>query len=172
MTAPAGPAAPEAGRGPEGGQGDGGRLQIQATCVCLDGLGILLRGPSGAGKSDLALRLIDAGARLVADDLCELRRSGDHLLADLPAAVDPAFRGRIELRGIGILTLPYAGPTPLGLCVDLMPQAEPERLPEPAVACYLGLQIPLLILDPFQASAVARLRLVALAGPHTIMRAP
>ena len=48
----------------------------------------------------------------------------------------------------------------------------PERLPGPRAAYYLGLQVPLLILDPFQASAVARLRLVALAGPHTIMRAP
>jgi len=29
---------------------------------------VLLRGPSGAGKSDLALRLIEGGARLIADD--------------------------------------------------------------------------------------------------------
>ena len=54
---------------------DGERIRIQATCVALQGVGILLRGPSGAGKSDLALRLIDAGASLVADDLCELRRA-------------------------------------------------------------------------------------------------
>jgi HPr kinase/phosphorylase len=150
---------------------DGERVQIQASCIALEGVGILLRGPSGAGKSDLALRLIDAGARLVADDLCELRRAGDRLLADLPAGVDPCFRGRIELRGIGILALPYAGPTPLGLCVDLAPGAPTERLPCPATATYLGVALPLVILDPFQASAVARLRLVALAGPRTIMRA-
>ena len=37
---------------------------------------VLLRGPSGAGKSDLALRLIEAGARLVADDQTELVRRG------------------------------------------------------------------------------------------------
>ena len=43
-------------------------LLVHGTCVDLDGRGILLRGPSGSGKSDLALRLIDSGARLVADD--------------------------------------------------------------------------------------------------------
>src|SRR3546814_10156556 len=41
---------------------------VHATTVALDGTGVLLRGPAGSGKSDLALRLIDQGARLVADD--------------------------------------------------------------------------------------------------------
>ncbi|MEE9317578.1 MAG: hypothetical protein V3U48_04730, partial [Rhodospirillales bacterium] len=40
--------------------------QIHATCVEMDGKGVLLMGPPGSGKSDLALRLIDGGARLVA----------------------------------------------------------------------------------------------------------
>ena len=39
-----------------------------ATTVSLAGQGIFITGPSGAGKSDLALRLIDTGAILVADD--------------------------------------------------------------------------------------------------------
>ena len=42
--------------------------QIHATCIEVDGVGVLIRGASGSGKSDLALRLIDAGATLVADD--------------------------------------------------------------------------------------------------------
>ncbi|MBM3488544.1 MAG: hypothetical protein FJX67_18250, partial [Alphaproteobacteria bacterium] len=45
-----------------------GPLRLHATCIAVDGIGVLVRGASGAGKSDLALRLIDAGARLVADD--------------------------------------------------------------------------------------------------------
>jgi HPr kinase/phosphorylase len=151
-----------------GGQG----LQIHGTCVSIDGVGILIRGPSGAGKSDLALRLIDAGAALVTDDLCEIRRDGERLIADLPESVDSSFRGRIELRGIGFLSLPYAGPASLGLVADLRPGATPERLPEPAMAEYLGVELPLIVLDPFHISAVAKLRLVALAGPASIMRAP
>jgi HPr kinase/phosphorylase len=149
-----------------------GRLQVQGTCVALDGLGLLLRGPSGAGKSDLALRLIDAGGALVADDLCEIRRDGGRLLADLPAGVDPSFRGRIEARGLGLMTVPHVGPVPLVLVVDLKPGGAPERLPEPAEVQYLGLALPLVVLDPFQASAAARLRLVARQLAKTIMRPP
>jgi HPr kinase/phosphorylase len=141
-----------------------GRLQVQGTCVALDGMGLLLRGPSGAGKSDLALRLVEGGGVLVADDLCQIRREGDRLLADLPAEVDPAFRGRIEKRGFGIVSLPYFGPVPLGLVVDLRRPGLGERLPASATLDFLGLALPLIVLDPFQPSAVARLRLLAKRG--------
>jgi len=151
------------------------RLQIHASCVALAGEGILLRGPAGAGKSDLALRLIDGGGTLVADDLCEIRRHGQSLIADLPAGVDACFRGRIEVRGLGFLVLPYAGPTRLLLVADLrpsgLPLSDPERLLGGEVT-YLGIALPLVVLDPFQASAAALLRLLAKVGPGTIMRAP
>jgi HPr kinase/phosphorylase len=146
-------------------------VQLHASCVALEGSAILLRGPAGSGKSDLALRLVDAGALLVADDLCEIRRAGDGLLAGLPAAAEARFRGRIEVRGIGILTLPYAGPTPLAMVVDLS-AGQVERLPPAREAVYLGIGLPLIVLDPFQASAAAKLRLLAKAGPGSIMRAP
>ncbi|MEN8196664.1 MAG: hypothetical protein ABFS30_09120, partial [Pseudomonadota bacterium] len=42
--------------------------QVHATCVEISGCGVLIRGAPGSGKSDLALRLIEEGARLVADD--------------------------------------------------------------------------------------------------------
>ena len=146
------------------------RVQIHASCVALSGVAVLLRGAPGAGKSDLALRLVDGGGMLVADDLCEIRRKGGRLLADLPAAVEPRFRGRIELRGIGFLTLPYAGATPLSLVADLSSVAgNRDSLGE---AVYLGVALPLVVLDPFHASAAARLRLLAKVGAETIMRAP
>jgi HPr kinase/phosphorylase len=150
----------------------GTRLQIQGTCVALDGTGILLRGPSGSGKSDLALRLVDAGGLLVTDDLCEIRRDRERLLADLPTGVDARFRGLIEARGVGLLSVPHAGPVPLGLVADLKPGDVLERLPEPAEVRYLGLALPLVVLDPFHASAVAKLRLVARQHSRTIMRPP
>lgn len=162
------------------------RLQIHASCVALSGVGVLLRGAPGSGKSDLALRLVDGGGLLVTDDLCEIRREGQHLFADLPAAVDPSFRGRIALRGIGFFTLPYAGATPLSLIADLAPASVPGGVPRgvplavPGTvddgclgeAVYLGIALPRIVLDPFQASAVARLRLLAKVGAETIMRAP
>ena len=88
---------------------------------------MLLRGRPGTGKSDLALRLVDGGGALVADDLCEIRRAGEPAARrSAGSAWIPAFRGRIELRGIGFLTLPYAGPTPLALVADLEPGAPAE----------------------------------------------
>ncbi len=140
------------------------RCQVHGTCVALEGVGVLLRGPSGAGKSDLALRLIDSGAVLVADDLCQIRREGDRLLADLPAEVDPSFRGRIEKRGIGIVSLPYFGPVPLGLVVDLPRSGPGKRSLASAKLDLLGLALPHVVLDPFQPSALARLRLMAKRG--------
>jgi serine kinase of HPr protein (carbohydrate metabolism regulator) len=148
------------------------RVQIHASCVVLSGAGVLLRGRPGAGKSDLALRLVDGGGALVADDLCEIRRAGGRLLADLPAAVDPAFRGRIALRGFGFLTLPYAGPTPLALVAYLEPGAPAEAGQSGHEVVYLGIALPLIVLDPFQASAAAKLRLLAKVGAGAIMRAP
>jgi len=152
--------------------GRGRSLQIHASCVAADGLGLLLRGPSGSGKSDLALRLIDGGAGLVADDLCEIWREGDRLMADLPAAVAVEFRGRIEMRGNGILTKPYFGPVRLGLVVDLGIEGATRHTPPPTTASYLGLALPLVVLDPFQASAAAKLRLVARGLPGSIIRPP
>ena len=37
---------------------------VHASCVALGGKGVLLLGASGAAKSDLALRLIQVGAKL------------------------------------------------------------------------------------------------------------
>jgi HPr kinase/phosphorylase len=115
---------------------------------------------------------VDGGGALVADDLCEIWRAGSRLLADLPAVVDPAFRGRIALRGIGFLTLPYGGPTPLALVADLEPGAPAEGGESGREVVYLGITLPLIVLDPFQASAAAKLRLLAKVGAGAIMRAP
>src|SRR3546814_17073228 len=46
-------------------------VNIHASCVAAGNGGVLILGNSGQGKSDLALRLIDRGARLVADDRCD-----------------------------------------------------------------------------------------------------
>lgn len=140
------------------------RLQMQGTAVAIDGQGVLLRGPSGAGKSSLALGLIEEGAALIADDLCELRRSGDRLIIDLPAAVDARFQGAIERRGQGIERVAYAGATPLSLVVDLETAAAgaPTGLADRIL--LLGRAVRRAVLDPFQPGAVAALRKMAPPG--------
>lgn len=121
----------------------------------MGGHAVLIRGPSGSGKSDLALRLIDSGATLVADDQTGLCAEGTRLFACAPAAI----AGMIEARGVGIVRLPHRDRVPLALVIDLVPVAEIERLPEPGHAALLGLRIPRLALAAFEASAAAKVRL-------------
>jgi serine kinase of HPr protein (carbohydrate metabolism regulator) len=139
---------------------------VQATCVSIDEMAVLLRGPSGAGKSDLALRLIDEGAALIADDLVAVRIEGDRAVARLPGDAPAECRGRLEVRGIGILPVPSVAVATIRLVVDLAPGGAPERLPPPETASIGGIDLPAIRLDPFEASAPARLRLVlrCLAG--------
>lgn len=127
---------------------------VHATAVAIDGRGLLLRGPSGAGKSDLALRLIDAGARLVADDQCELHRRGAAVLVRAPETL----RGLIELRGVGIVRLAPVSEVPLGLIADLVVADAIERLPLPRTETVFGIAVPVVAIAPFEASAAAKLR--------------
>ena len=129
-------------------------MRIHATCIAIDGKGVLLMGPSGSGKSDLALRLIDTGAQLVADDQVELRVHEGKLLAAPPLTI----AGQIEARHVGILTLPFVRDVPVALSVRLVTN-RPERLPEPAMEMLLGSAIPRCDLPAFEAATPAKIRL-------------
>ncbi len=73
--------------------------KIHGSCAAREGDGVLLLGPPGAGKSDLLLRLLERGFALVADDWVEV--------TDGWASSNPAGAGLLEVRGVGILRLPY-----------------------------------------------------------------
>jgi RNase adaptor protein for sRNA GlmZ degradation len=133
--------------------------RIHGTCIAIAGAAAILRGPSAAGKSDLALRLIEAGARLVADDQVLVTLEADRLVARAPAAL----AGRIEARGIGIVGVPTQAAAPVALLADLVAADRIDRLPEPVRETLLGVSLPRIALAPFEASAPAKLRL-ALAG--------
>jgi HPr kinase/phosphorylase len=137
-------------------------LLVHATAVAIEGDAILLRGPPGAGKSDLALRLIEGGARLLADDQALLRRSDNHVLVRAPAAI----AGLIEVRGVGIVRVDSVDEAPLALLVDLVPSAQVERIPDHRFEVVLGLSVPLIALAPFEVSAAAKLRLARRAFAH------
>lgn len=124
---------------------------VHATCVAIQGRGVLLAGASGCGKSDLALRLIDRGAELVSDDYAVVRPVEGRLYAAAPKTI----AGRIEVRGVGLLDLPARAAAPLCLFVDL--EAEPERLPEPATTIVAGLALPSVALAALEASAPIKL---------------
>ena len=139
---------------------------IHGTCLAIGGDGVLLVGKPGSGKSDLALRLIDQGglglsgqrraAELVADDQVVIRKADGALIATAP----PALKGKLEIRGLGIAELAVAKEARLRLAVRLTPASEIERLPDLTSARMeiLGIGLPLILLDPQNASAPARLR--------------
>lgn len=139
---------------------------MHATAVSVGGAGVLLRGASGSGKSDLALRLIDGGARLIADDRTVVCRDGDRLLAAAP----PEIAGKMEVRGVGIVTMAAAETVPLRMVVDLIALQDVERLPKPESTVILGVEIPLLRLFAFEASAPAKIRLFLQHAPEEIER--
>jgi len=144
-------------------------MLVHASCVAIDGRGVLLRGPSGAGKSDLALRLIDGGARLVADDQVELAAEGGQVIARPPAAL----AGLIEARGVGIVKVGFLAEASLALVAELAPSTQIERLPERETAQICGIALPMLKIDPFPASAPAKIKLalaVAAGNAESIMR--
>lgn len=130
-------------------------ILVHATAVAVGEHAVLLRGPSGSGKSDLALRLIDAGARLVADDQTRLWREGDAVFLRAPQPI----AGLIEVRGVGIVRMTPLPRARLALIADLVAPQHVERLPEPSSETIFGLAIPLVAIAPFEASAPAKLRL-------------
>jgi len=128
---------------------------LHASCIAINGKGVLLFGHSGSGKSDLALRLIDQGAQLVGDDQVTLTEENDTLI------VSPCERIRslIEARHLGIMHIPFIENIPLALAVNLSANETPERMPNPSFWSCLGVRVPLLSLGAFHASTPAKIRL-------------
>lgn len=120
-------------------------IVMQASAVAIAGRALLIEGPPGSGKSSLALALIDRGAQLIGDDAVTLWREGDRLLAAPP----PNIAGLIELRGIGIASLPPAAPAPVALIL-VLGGPTPDRLPEAPLLprTIAGIAVPLLVFEP------------------------
>lgn len=151
------------------------RVMVHATAIALGARAVLIRGPSGSGKSDLALRclmqppggLIAEPAKLLADDQVEVVRIGARLEGRAPATL----AGLIEVRGVGILTVPSTPAAEIALVVDIVPSGQSiERLPDPApTVAILGVSLPQLRISPFESSAPAKLLLALDRGPGRTM---
>jgi serine kinase of HPr protein (carbohydrate metabolism regulator) len=113
---------------------------VHGTAVLAGSRGVLPRGPSGAGKSLLAMQLLDRGARLIADDRVYLSARHGRLIASAPAPL----AGKFELRGRGILDVPYERTAVIRLVVDIVGKSGLERMPEDAAlfATLLGIKLP------------------------------
>lgn len=119
-----------------------------ASCVAIDGAGVMIAGPSGSGKSDLALRLIDRGAILISDDYVDLSRHGNQIRMDAPAKI----AGKIEVRSLGIFDCAHVSDIPLKLQVRLQPK--PERFPlDSQTETIMTIAIPTIALNSAEVSA-------------------
>jgi serine kinase of HPr protein (carbohydrate metabolism regulator) len=127
-----------------------GTETVHASCVAIGGRGVLIAGASGRGKSDLALRLIDRGARLVSDDYTILRAENERLIASAP----PSIAGKIEVRGVGIVEMEALAEAPVCLFIDL--DTPPERLPEPQTVTLLQKCVPALGLEALEGSGAIK----------------
>jgi serine kinase of HPr protein (carbohydrate metabolism regulator) len=138
---------------------------VHGTCVALGRSAALLRGPSGSGKSDLALRFLFLARRgpaalepptLVADDQVRIRRDGSRLLVEAPATL----RGKLEVRGLGIVEMKSAADAELVLVADLVASGEVERMPDAdAKVSLLGIDVAAIRLAAAEPSAPIKLAL-------------
>ena len=118
---------------------------LHASCVVVGEAGILIRGPSGSGKSFIAWDLIREAervgrfARLVGDDRVRVANRNGRIIA---AAV-PAIAGKLEVRGSGVLTMPYESSAIVRIVVDCLTVGA-ARLPAPGdrILSLCGVSIP------------------------------
>ena len=128
--------------------------KFHSTSVVIEDLGILIRGQSGIGKSDLALRLIDSGATLISDDLTICKKNGDYLYLHPHSST----KGLLEVREIGIMTVPYVENIKLTLVGELVEQ-EFERIPRTMSCNILGIKFPKIKIFGKNSSAVAKIKI-------------
>lgn len=128
-------------------------VNIHASCVCIRNKGILFLGDSGSGKSDISLRLItDYKATLIGDDRIDIIAKGNNIIASAPKNLS----GLLEVRGVGIIKVKTKKKNKIDLAVFLT-QDKIERMPEPLYYELLDKKIPLININPFEASATAKI---------------
>ena len=99
--------------------------KLHASSISLEDNGVLIIGPSGSGKSDLALRMIDSGATLISDDITTCRK----INGSISLFSSEKIFGLIEVRGIGIIKVPYVENIKLKMIVKLTNQMI-DRMPQ------------------------------------------
>ena len=129
-------------------------MNCHGTSLVIGKQGILLRGKSGSGKSDLALRLIHQGATLIADDQTEVIAKDKTLIATCPKPLE----GKLEVRGLGILDVPFVKKHPLHILIDLVNWQNIERLPEKKTERLEGITCSFYELDPFELSVLDKIK--------------
>ncbi len=127
--------------------------RVHSSSIVLDDNGVLIMGDSGSGKSDLALRLIDNGATLISDDVTICKKKINEIYLFCPIAT----KGLLEVREVGIITVPFVEKIKLKMVVKLTNE-NLNRIPKKKFYKILGLKIPLLMMDGRNSSAVVKIK--------------
>ena len=132
-------------------------MLIHASCVRWQNKGILLLGNSSQGKSTGALALIEKGAVLVADDYVELSKKNNDIIATCPQTIS----GKIEVRGIGIISMDFSTQTNVDFVIDCVKDfASVPRMPDKKTKKFFDKEIPLYALCPFETIFAQKVSLI------------
>ncbi len=113
---------------------------IHATTIFLEGYGIIISGPSGIGKSALALDLLNdahgfdyillnsGNNLLVADDQTYIGKTVVNGEQQIFAQCPQNIEGKLEVRGLGIIDVPFKSPVQIHLYVEII-DTMPMRMP-------------------------------------------
>jgi serine kinase of HPr protein (carbohydrate metabolism regulator) len=134
---------------------------IHANALVFNASGLLIIGQSGSGKSDLSLRLIDAGGTLISDDYTILTSDDTQ---SLYASPPNKIAGLLEIRGIGIVTVPYLEKHKIDCVIELV--TEYPRLPENVYATYQGVSLRKFFLNPFELSVLNKINYITKSYTH------
>ena len=127
--------------------------RLHATSVAIEDNGVAIFGDPGSGKSDLALRLIDTGATLISDDITVFSK----LEKNISLFGIENTKGLLEVREVGIITVPYVEGIKLKLVVRLTDKVI-ERIPKKNQINLLGLKFPKLEINGKNSSSVAKVK--------------
>ncbi|WP_370931555.1 HPr kinase/phosphorylase [Bartonella sp. DGB1] len=94
---------------------------LHANSLILEDAAILIVGKPASGKTTLTLSLIERAklqaryASIIADDYTKIVKINDSYWAKVPENI----AGAVELRGVGIFSIPYMNEGKIQLCVFL-----------------------------------------------------
>jgi HPr kinase/phosphorylase len=123
---------------------------IHATAVLVGAKALLIRGEPDSGKSRLALRLLETAGRelpfvrLVGDDRVYLESRAGRLIVRPPQEL----AGLLEIRGTGIVRVPFEAAAVVGLVIELGQPADRMPAAESRKAVLEGVPLPRLAVPP------------------------